>query len=245
MHCRTNSPRRCKLVLAAALVVVSIIGASCSSDQAVTEEPALTPIIKLPTAVAAPTPEGAIVEEFGSPSDAQLAVVGTPADQSIALHALPGIDEPVLLQIPGNAGDIVGEDQAFESDDGLTWLYVRYGNRIGWVSERVAYLGPATPFDSAVTVAGSISDPGLFASEVVTRVGEQQGGGLTPVVVTSATSADGSTRTVVDLMATGDDSQLGWRVLVTSATDESGNQTLAGINRQPICARGVVDGLCE
>lgn len=230
------------------LVMAALLVASCSSND---ESSGSTRA--LPTPRPAPTVAGRSIEASAPESTDLLAVVGVAAGQALPIYALPGSHNPLVGEIPNTAEDVHGLDEAFQTDDGAIWWFVRWETFQGWVEPMAAYLGSDLDVtlqvvgdaDPAQLVALSIDDLALATAEQFLSTEPSS----RVVLVSPADVADNLEGTaIVDVIGLGDDSLAGFRLLVSgdgSAT-QGAEFELRSVHQISLCTRGVTpDGLCR
>lgn len=225
------------IALALGLALIVFASAACSDD-AIEAERAVIPPTPRP---AAPIPGEMVDDGFAPTIDDEVAVVGVAIGGYLPMRVFPGIDQNVVAEIPPTADDIYGFGETFETDDGRQWWMVRWENSQGWIEPGAAYLG--SPQDISVTVAGTLP-ASVFASnaELVDAVLAQFP--PNPIIVDQTVdTANGTSTTLVDLMAQSE-SQLGRRLVIDTAGSGS-EWRLTGVAEVPLCRRGLSpEGAC-
>ncbi|MBD8506796.1 hypothetical protein HT102_09880 [Hoyosella sp. G463] len=223
-------------------------GAGATATTSAAAEPATTT-----TAASTTTSTGLPGEPamFGPASGDELAVIGVAHDETTEVRSVPGEDGSTVTELEPDAMGLVATGEARLLDDGTTWFEVDAPGGTGWISARdVAYLGVTDDTTSAV-----IDRIGRVSGESVLEVGQAVADDLASDeppsrIVQSGPVTSGDLHEVqLDVIGLGDDSVLGYRILVFGMDDEgpdaSGEVVLRTVEQTTLCARGVTgDGLC-
>ena len=202
-----------------------------------------------PTAEPTPAPGGTGLpgkEAVGPQTGDTLAVIGVAADDTLNVR-----------DVPGTAGDVVGELDPLADDievtgrartvDGSQWWEIEGGAvEDAWVNARyLAWLGETTDITSELEERPGAATLDELARIVADLRAASSEGDAPQVVVSDGPTVGDLGEVTVDLVGFADDAIRGERLHVFAVVDEGDARfTLRTVERTLLCSRGTSDGLC-
>lgn len=175
-----------------------------------------------------------------------LGVVGVTFDEVLNLRALPGAREETLAALDPTADDLKATGRSRLVDE-LIWTEVTVESVTGWVNQSlVAYIGSTADITSQATAM--FGDTPAAVEELGLVIAESMASEDPPstITMTVAPTAGKPAEVTYDVLGLGDDSLLGYRLVISAERDPGQDRVvLKSVERTILCMRGVTgDRLC-